>query len=73
MSKYKTKDEEWYQKTMSELDKVKFRCKCGHKVVIPAWVDRQICDWCGNYVYKNKEIEFKHKLKGAINSAKAKN
>lgn len=73
MSKYKTKDEEWYQKTMRELEKTKRYCKCGHSLIMPIWVDKQLCDWCGNYVYKDKETEFKYKLKGAINSAKAKN
>ncbi len=69
----KTKDDRWYQKQMRELDKSKYRCKCGHRVVIPAWIDRNICDWCGHYVYKDKETEFKYKLRGAISSAKAKN
>ena len=69
----RTADDKWYQKKMNELDKSKYYCKCGHSLIIPAWIDRQICDYCGNYVYKNKETEFRYKLKGAINNAKVKN
>lgn len=30
---------------------------------IPVWVDKQLCSWCGHYVYRNKNLEFKEKLK----------
>lgn len=44
--------------------KVKYQCKkCGHKVVIPKWVDKQLCDWCGHYVFKNEKDEFKYRIK----------
>ena len=39
---------------IEEYDKVKYMCKCGHRVVIPKWVDKMPCDWCGNYVFKTK-------------------
>lgn len=61
-----TKDDKWYKKTMDELEKNRHYCKCGHSMIIPYWVDRQLCSFCGNYVYQNKEIEFKYKLKGMI-------
>lgn len=49
------------------LAKVKYPCKCcGHKSVIPYWVNRQMCSWCGHYVYKNDIDEFKDKLTSAI-------
>lgn len=47
----------------NEYDKVKYRCKCGHRVVIPKWVDKQLCKWCGNYVFKNEKDEFEYRLK----------
>ena len=72
MSKIRTKDDEWYQKKMADIDKVKYVCKCSHRVIIPTWADRTLCDWCGKYVYKDKETEFKYMMKGAINSVKAK-
>ena len=52
-----------YQRMSNEYDKVKIRCKCGHRVVIPVWVDKQICHWCGMYVYRDKQLEFKETMK----------
>lgn len=52
-----------YERMSEEYEKVKYICKCGHRVVIPKWVDKQLCGWCGNYVFKNKEDEFKFRLK----------
>lgn len=49
-----------------EYEKVKYICKCGHRVVIPKWVDKQLCDWCGRYVFKDKKSEFKYRIKEAI-------
>lgn len=43
--------------------KVKYKCKCGHKVIIPEWVDKQLCKYCGTYVFKNKKEEFKYRMK----------
>lgn len=40
-----------YKRMTDEYDKVKYKCKCGRRVVIPKWVDKQLCDWCGNYVF----------------------
>ena len=54
----------------NEYDKVKYLCKCGHKVVIPKWVDKQICDWCGNYVFKTKQDEFKFRMQENIRRKK---
>lgn len=55
-----------YKQQASEYDKVKVRCSCGHRVVIPYWEEKQLCGWCKHYVYKNKKIEFKEKMKDAI-------
>ena len=55
-----------YERMTDEYDKVKYKCKCGHKVVIPKWVDKNICDWCGNYVFKDKKEEFKYRVKEKI-------
>lgn len=40
----------------------KVKCSCSHTIFIPYGVDKKICRVCGNYVYRNKEIEFKEKL-----------
>lgn len=53
---------EWKRHT-AEYDKVKYKCSCGHRVVIPYWRDKGLCSWCHNYVYKDKQTEFKERLK----------
>lgn len=40
----------------------KVKCKCGHTMVITNSVEKKICSYCGNYVYRNKKLEFKDKL-----------
>ena len=32
-----------YERMSEEYNKIKIKCKCGHKVIVPMWVDRQIC------------------------------
>lgn len=38
------------------------KCKCGHSVDLIG-INQKICSHCGNYVFKNKEEEFKYRLK----------
>ncbi len=52
-----------FERMTDEYCKVKYLCKCGHRVIIPNWVDKQLCNWCGNYVFKTKEDEFKFRMK----------
>lgn len=53
-----------YQRISDEYDKVKIKCKhCGHKTIVPMWVDKQICSWCGYYVYRDKQLEFTETIK----------
>lgn len=59
---YKTLNTEEYKRMTREYDKVKYRCECGHRVVIPYNVNKQICSWCHRYVFKNKQDEFKYRL-----------
>lgn len=39
------------------------KCKCGHSMKITNKYKRQICRWCGHWVYKDKKTEFEYKLK----------
>ena len=41
----------------NELEKVKYRCKCGHRSIIPYNEEKVVCTFCGNYVFKNKKDE----------------
>lgn len=46
------------------------KCKCGHSILFFAHKDRIICTNCRNYVYKNKKVEMKYKLKKLIKEVK---
>lgn len=43
------------------------KCKCGCSNVFNFQTERQICRWCGNYVYKDNKTEFKYKIKEQLN------
>ncbi len=57
---------EEYSRMTEELNKVKYRCKCGHKVIIKYNEDKKLCNWCNYYVFKNNQAEFKYRLKEKI-------
>ena len=52
------------------FSELKHICKCGHTVVIPNFVEKVLCSWCGRYVYRDEQSEFKDKLKQKINNIK---
>ena len=37
------------------------KCKCGHTNFLGSR-DKIICSWCGSYVFRNRRIEFKHRI-----------
>ena len=45
------------------LSKMRVLCKCSHSVFIPNYLDRVICSYCGNWVYRTQQIEFQYKIK----------
>lgn len=57
-----------YQKLSDEYKKVKYRCpRCkDHFVIMPEWVDKQLCDNCNQYVFKDKKAEFEYRIKEKI-------
>lgn len=58
--------EKEYERMTEEYDKVKYRCKCGHRVIITSKQDKNLCDWCGHWVFKNKKDEFMFRVKEKI-------
>lgn len=42
---------------------IKSKCKCGHTKVIPVYVDRIICNYCGHWIYRTPKLEFEYKLR----------
>ena len=56
-----------YSRISNEYDKVKFKCKhCGHKMVMPVWVPKRPCTWCGYNVYRDEKLEFIDNVKKLI-------
>ena len=37
---------------------------CGHSILTHK--KRELCRWCGKYVYKDKKLEFQDKLKASL-------
>jgi ribosomal protein S27AE len=50
-------------KLAEEKNKFKHYCKCGHSVIIANKAGRTICSYCKNLVFRDKETEFKYRLK----------
>ena len=54
-------------KLMEESNKCRVWCKCGkgsHSFVAGKYeTDKAICQNCGKYIFKNKKVEFKEKMK----------
>ena len=48
------------------INKGKIRCKCGHTMAIPPHLNKAICHWCNNYVFKTKKDEFEYRMKEAM-------
>ena len=46
------------------------KCKCGHSVVITNRFGRVLCNWCGQWVYRDSKIKFKYKLMEELNNGK---
>lgn len=55
-----------FKRMADEYSKVKYKCKCGHIVVIPKWLDKQLCRWCGQFVFKDKKDEFEYRIKESM-------
>ena len=53
---------------MEEATKYKYRCKCGHTVVIYPFegTNKKLCRWCNRYVFKSSKDEFEYRFKTAL-------
>lgn len=47
-------------------------CKCGHSVLVTEKKGYQLCNWCHNLVFINKEAELKYRNKEMLLKAKRK-
>lgn len=68
---YSVKDYlKWNRGTQKNINKIHqektdntYKCKCGHSVVMRPSETKTLCYWCNKWVFKNKEDEFKYRLK----------
>lgn len=56
-------DTKKFKRQSEELEKVKYKCKCGHRVVIKDKENKVICSWCNKYVFKTKKDEDLYRIK----------
>lgn len=66
----KSKSFYYEEKLSHEKQKVKRLCKCGHKVVVPNFIDKVKCSWCGCWVFRSEKDEFNYKLEIAMRKKK---
>ena len=71
MRKYYANNKE-LSRILNDITKSRIKCECGHSVLFPQKADRVICSWCGKYVYKNEQVEFKYKMKEKLYKEKRK-
>lgn len=52
------------KKILNEREEFKIYCSCGHSMIIFPFEHRnkKVCTYCGKYVYKDKNEEFKERL-----------
>lgn len=50
-------------KLFSEFEEIKVKCICGHKTVMPVYVDKSVCSHCKRTVINNSRAYFKYKLR----------
>ncbi|MBR6907729.1 hypothetical protein IKN40_04485 [bacterium] len=48
------------------MTKNKIKCKCGHSIILPPHLNKVICNWCNNYVFRSKKDEFEYRIQEAM-------
>lgn len=61
------KDTKQFQRKQEELSKCRYKCQCGHSVIIPYNVDTIICTWCRRRVSKDDKRFFRDKMRQMLN------
>ena len=54
------------EKALSELEKLKVKCECGHTKIMPVYQDTAICEFCKRKIYNNTKMYFMYKLRKEI-------
>lgn len=49
-------------KFFNERSNNRVYCKCGHAISMPSNINKMICNWCRNTVYRNEKEEFMDRI-----------
>lgn len=60
----------YMQKIQDAEQEHTYTCNCGHRLIILPKQEKRLCSWCHNYVFKNKNDEFRYRLKEKIRRCK---
>lgn len=50
------------EKYWKERSDYRIMCRCGHSITMPPRIKKKICQWCGNYVFRDARAEFVYRL-----------
>lgn len=53
-------------KRLNTYTNLTVKCKCGHSIFMPAYIDKIICTHCRNLVFRDKKKEFEYRLRKEI-------
>lgn len=51
------------KRALSELEKLKVECVCGHKTIMPVYQDYAICKYCRRKIFNNTKYYFMYKVR----------
>lgn len=51
------------QLKLQDIQKTSYKCKCGHTIVITGNNTKKLCNYCNEFVFKDKKSEFEYRLK----------
>ena len=60
------------KKVFDELQYNRYKCSCGHTVIITKSQPKAFCTWCNHWVYKDKEQQRIYNEKAKVEEEKVK-
>lgn len=62
-----TKADLEFERGLHTRQEHKYKCKrCGHKQLIPGYMQKNLCDECNNWVFRDPKDEFKYRMSEKI-------
>lgn len=57
------------EKALSQLEELKVECSCGHKTIMPVYLDTTICSYCKKRIKNNTKLYFMYKLRKELKNS----